>query len=78
MLRAWLGPFPGPVARMGLDLIRSDPQFSNPFSPTQQVWSTSYNYEVANARYLFTCTYSRTRRAQASKAAVLLSISGRL
>lgn len=48
MLRAWLGPFPGPVARMGVDLIRSDPQVSNPFSPTQQVWSTSY-YEVSNA-----------------------------
>lgn len=51
VLRAWLGPFPGPVARMGVDLIRSDPQVSNPFSPTQQAWSTSYlyNYEVSNA-----------------------------
>lgn len=34
-----VGPFPrGQLQGWGVDLIRSDPQFSNPFSPTQQVY----------------------------------------
>lgn len=44
-----LGAVPRASCKDGVDLIRSDPQFSNPFSPTQ-VWSTSYNYEVSNAK----------------------------